>query len=86
MIKEYENEMEKMPEKMSITVTQAKQVIPMQDMLVASALKGEIADLKAENDILQEQIKKMESENEEFKVFRNTQTYKLHFTKIRLNS
>jgi len=68
VIKEYENDVDKAPERMSITVTQSKQVIPMEDMLVASVLKGEIAELKNENNSLMEQVKGLEMEVAEYKV------------------
>jgi molecular chaperone GrpE (heat shock protein) len=60
--------MQRAPEKMSITVTQSKQVIPIQDMQVASVLRGEISELKRQNEALQEHVKGLEAEVEEFKV------------------
>lgn len=41
---------------MSITVTKTRQIIPVEDMNVASALKQEIARLTRENDFLQKKL------------------------------
>lgn len=57
-VKLFEEEQQRKSEsqKMSITVTQTKQVIPVEDMNVATALKTEIARLTMENDSLRTHV------------------------------
>ena len=65
MIKDFE---EKPQEKMSITVTQSKQIIPVQDLNVASTLKVEIAKLQEQNEVLENKLKGAERRRESIAV------------------
>jgi len=66
MIKDFEDG--KPQEKMSITVTQSKQIISMQDLNVASALKSEITALEQEKEALGVRLMAVERRRETFEV------------------